>query len=73
MLLALAFPYALNSPIDASPSPMVLGFAWPIAGSGILFGVTPAWIASRANPVDALRGGMRSILAVRRCCSGRWW
>ena len=63
MLLALAFPYALNSPIDASPSPIVLGFAVALSlATGILFGVAPAWIASRANPVDALRGGMRSMI-----------
>jgi macrolide transport system ATP-binding/permease protein len=63
MLLALAFPYALNNPIDASPSPMVLGFALALSlVTGILFGVAPAWIASRANPVDALRGGMRSMI-----------
>jgi macrolide transport system ATP-binding/permease protein len=61
MLLALAFPGAENMPIQASPSMQVLGFACGLSLiTGILFGVAPAWIASRAEPADVLRGGMRS-------------
>jgi macrolide transport system ATP-binding/permease protein len=57
MLLALAFPGAENVPIDASPSPVVLAFAFGLSlVTGILFGVAPAWIASKAEPADALRG-----------------
>ena len=63
MLLALAFPDAQNMPIAANPSAVVLGFACGLSlVTGVLFGVTPAWIASRADPADALRGGARSVV-----------
>jgi macrolide transport system ATP-binding/permease protein len=61
MLLAMAFPGAQNVPIDASPSGVVLAFAFGISLlTGILFGVAPAWITSNANPADALRSGTRT-------------
>src|SRR5262249_14574170 len=61
MLLAMAFPGAQNVPINASPSGVVLAFAFGISLlSGILFGVAPAWISSNANPADALRSGTRT-------------
>ena len=61
MLLAMAFPGAQNVPIDASPSGVVLAFAFGISLlTGILFGVAPAWITSKANPADALRSGTRT-------------
>jgi macrolide transport system ATP-binding/permease protein len=61
MLLAMAFPDAQNVPIDASPSGVVLGFAFGISLlTGILFGVAPTWISSNANPADALRTGTRT-------------
>jgi predicted permease len=61
MLLAMAFPGAQNVPIDASPSGLVLGFAFGVSLlTGILFGVAPAWITSNANPADALRSGTRT-------------
>ena len=63
MLLALAFPGAENNPIQASPSPEVMAFACGLSLlTGVLFGVAPAWIASRTDPADALRGGMRSTV-----------
>ncbi len=61
MLLAMAFPHAQDVPIDASPSGVVLAFAFGVSLlTGILFGVAPAWVTSNANPADALRGGTRS-------------
>ncbi len=61
MLLMLAFPGAQDMPIHASPSPMVIGFAFGLAMvTGVLFGVAPAWITAQVEPADALRSGARS-------------
>jgi predicted permease len=61
MLLALAFPGAQHVPVHASPSLTVLAFAFVLSlFTGVFFGVAPAWIASRAEPADALRTGTRS-------------
>jgi macrolide transport system ATP-binding/permease protein len=61
MLLALAFPGEQHVPINAAPSAMVVGFACALAlVTGILFGVAPAYIASRAQPADALRSKSRT-------------
>jgi macrolide transport system ATP-binding/permease protein len=61
MLLALAFSGATGLPIQASPSPQVIAFACGLSLlTGILFGVAPAWIAARAEPVEALRSGSRT-------------
>jgi macrolide transport system ATP-binding/permease protein len=61
MLLAMAFPGAHDVPIDATPSGVVLAFAFGVSLlTGILFGVAPAWITSNANPADALRSGTRT-------------
>jgi predicted permease len=62
MLLALVFPGEQNVPIEASPSGVVIGFAIGLSVlTGILFGVAPAWMASRAQPADALRSGVRTM------------
>jgi macrolide transport system ATP-binding/permease protein len=61
MLLALAFPGEQHVPIDPAPSAMVIAFACGLAlVTGILFGVAPAYIASRAQPADALRSKVRT-------------
>src|SRR5437899_3687802 len=61
LLLAMAFPNAVNLPIDASPSPAVLGFAFGLSLlTGLIFGVAPAWVTSHSQPADALRGSNRS-------------
>jgi predicted permease len=61
MLLTLAFPGELHVPIDPAPSRMVVAFACGLALlTGILFGVAPAYMASRAQPADALRSKART-------------
>jgi predicted permease len=57
LLLALAFHSAHFLPISATPSLMVLAFAFGLAlVTGIIFGAAPAWIATRTDPAEALRG-----------------
>jgi predicted permease len=60
LILHLAFQ---NNPvsISASPSWTVLGFAFAVSlATGLLFGVAPAWMAAKADPIEALRGANRS-------------
>ena len=60
-ILALAFRGSHYVPIDARPSPAVFGFAFLLSlATGIVFGVGPAWITSRSDPADALRGAGRA-------------
>ncbi|MGD0629741.1 MAG: ABC transporter permease, partial [Terracidiphilus sp.] len=60
-ILAIAFPDARTMSIDASPSMTVLGFAFLVSLlTGVLFGVAPAWLSSRAQPAEGLRGVNRS-------------
>jgi predicted permease len=48
-------------PIDASPSIPVLLFAFGVSVlTGITFGIGPAWMATRVDPIEALRGASRS-------------
>jgi predicted permease len=61
MILALAFPDSTQLPISASPSPIVLGFAFILSLlTGVIFGIVPAWITSHSDPAEALRGVNRS-------------
>lgn len=60
-MLLIAFRGSPNVPISTSPSLPVLAFTCIIALiTGVIFGVGPAWIASRSNPAEALRGVGRS-------------
>jgi predicted permease len=53
-------------PIDATPSWPVLLFTLAVSAlTGVLFGITPAWITSHIDPADALRGANRSLGAGR--------
>ena len=61
LMLALAFRSASFTPISVTPSWPVLGFAFGLALlTGVLFGVVPAWLASRSDPAEALHGANRS-------------
>jgi predicted permease len=60
LLLALAFHSAHFLPISTAPSPMVLAFAFGLAlVTGVIFGAAPAWLATRTDPAEALRGSGR--------------
>jgi len=60
-LLALAFPDQHNIPVTASPSPMVIGFAFALSLlTGVLFGLAPALMAARTQAAEALRSDSRT-------------
>jgi predicted permease len=60
LLLALAFHSSHFLPITVVPSFVVLAFAFALAlVTGIIFGAAPAWLATRTDPAEALRGSGR--------------
>ena len=60
-ILALAFKEVTVTPLSATPSLPVLGFALSLSiCTGMLFGSIPAWIGSQASPAEAMRGIGRS-------------
>ncbi len=60
-LLALAFPEQHNMPINAAPSPLVIGFSFALSlVTGIFFGLAPAVMAARTQPAEALRSNTRT-------------
>src|SRR5216683_4054322 len=60
LLLALAFHSSHFLPISTAPSLVVLAFAFGLAlVTGIIFGAAPAWLATRTDPAEALRGAGR--------------
>ena len=61
LIVALAFTHANYLPFNTSPSLPVLAFAFGLSLlTGVIFGATPAWLAARRDPVEALRGANRS-------------
>ncbi|MCC6992449.1 MAG: ABC transporter permease [Acidobacteria bacterium] len=61
LLVSLAFAGAAFIPIDTTPSPLVLAFASGLAlVTGLLFGAAPAWLATRTDPIEALRAAGRT-------------
>jgi predicted permease len=61
LLVGLAFRNSPFAPIATTPSIAVLAFAAGLSLlTGIVFGAAPAWLSTRTNPIDALRGSGRS-------------
>jgi predicted permease len=61
LILAIAFRTATVLPFSVSPSLPVLAFAFVLSlCTGALFGLIPAWVATRSDPAEALRGAGRS-------------
>ena len=60
-MVVMAFRGAQYVPLSTAPSWPILGFTFAVALlTGIIFGVAPAWIASKSDPAEALRGASRS-------------
>src|SRR6266852_8588558 len=64
LILHFAFPPVNGTagvPISASPSVPVLLFAFVTSLlTGVAFGIAPAWMATRVDPIEALRGASRA-------------
>ena len=66
LILHFAFPPTGGMaaiPIDASSSMPVLLFAFGVSLiAGVTFGIAPAWMTTRMDPIEALRGASRSTV-----------
>jgi predicted permease len=57
----LAFGHAHAFALDIHPSWPVLGFCFAVALlCAIVFGIVPAWLSMRTNPIEAVRGANRA-------------
>ena len=62
LLLHTAFRQALVVPVQVSPSIPVLTFCLGLSFiTGLIAGVVPAWLASRTDPMLAMRGSTRTM------------
>lgn len=65
LILDFAFPRIGEMgavPIHASPAGPILLFALAVSLiTGVTFGIAPAWMATRVDPIEALRGSNRSM------------
>jgi hypothetical protein len=62
-IVSLAFGNADYVPIHATPSATVLSFALFVSLlTGLLFSAAPAWLASRMQPADPMRGASRTVV-----------
>jgi putative ABC transport system permease protein len=53
-------------PVNSAPSTPVLPFALGISViTGVVFGMAPAWMALRAEPIEVLRGANRTVAGSR--------
>jgi putative ABC transport system permease protein len=60
-ILGLVFVGSSDVPVSASPSITVLVFAVSVSVvTGAVFGIVPAWVSLKADPIEALRGAGRS-------------
>jgi macrolide transport system ATP-binding/permease protein len=60
-IIDMTFEGASGIPVEPAPSPLVLGFAFFVSlATGAIFGAAPAIIASRSDPIDAMRAAGRT-------------
>jgi len=77
LILHFAFPPLSGMagiPISASPSVPMLSFAFGVSWiTGLAFGIAPAWMATRIDPIEALRGASRRPSAWPHSQERHWW